>query len=127
VTTIVLAFGAHDAQHARHRYKHHPECRTARCARHADRLYAKHHPPPKPAMSALEACIIREESGGDPTAVNGQYEGIGQWSPSSWDQWSQGRYGNTPLDASYVEQEKVLRSEGEAGMIREQGVYDGCA
>ncbi len=78
-------------------------------------------------MSSLEACIISHESGGDPNAVNGQYEGIGQWSPTSWRINGGTRYSSTPLGASYSQQEAVLRGEGEAGMIREQGVYDGCA
>ncbi len=80
-------------------------------------------------MSALERCIIKNESKGNPRAVspNGTYKGIGQWSPWSWEHYSHGRYGPSPLDASYAEQEKVLRSEGEAGMIDQQGQYDGCA
>ncbi len=77
-------------------------------------------------MGSLEACIIQHESGGNPQAVNGQYEGIGQWSPESWSSNGGTRYASTPLGASYAQQEAVLRGEGEAGMIREQAQYDGC-
>jgi hypothetical protein len=127
---------------ANHHYRHHLECHSLECVRYANAAYNRHKLKEKRrrearerkeareaqrTMSALEACIIRNESGGNPNAVNGQYEGIGQWSPSSWDHWSHGRYGATPLDATYAEQEKVLHGEGASGMIREQGVYDGCA
>lgn len=78
-------------------------------------------------MSGLEACIIRNESGGDPYAVNGIYSGIGQWEQSRWESDGGKRYAETPTGASYAEQEKVLRGEGEAGMIDQQGQYDGCA
>ncbi len=77
-------------------------------------------------MGPLEACIISHESSGDPNAVNGQYEGIGQWSPESWASNGGHRYSSTPLGASYSEQEIILRGEGEAGMRREQAQYDGC-
>jgi hypothetical protein len=84
-------------------------------------------------MGALEACIIRKESGGDPNAVSGKYEGIGQWSsepPPGENRWLSdggGRYSSTPLGATYAQQERILREEGEAGMIDQQGQYDGCA
>lgn len=78
-------------------------------------------------MSSLEACIIQKESGGDPHAVNGQYEGIGQWEPEAWKHDGGLQYAPTPGEASYAEQEAVLRGEGEAGMIDQQGQYDGCA
>lgn len=111
-----------------HHYKHHPECRTAACARQADRLWAKHHPPKPPPMSALEVCVLEHETTNrDPNAVNGIYMGIGQWEQGRWESDGGLRYGRTPLDASYAEQEKVLRGEGEAGMIDQQGQYDGCA
>lgn len=77
-------------------------------------------------MSVLEACIIQHESGGNPRAVNGIYTGIGQWEQSRWLSDGGGRYSSTPLGASYAEQESVLRGEGEAGMIQQQGIYDGC-
>ncbi len=77
-------------------------------------------------MSTLEACIIQHESGGDPRAVNGQYEGIGQWEPAAWASDGGLRYASSPLGASYSQQEAVLRGEGEAGMIQQQGQYDGC-
>lgn len=125
-----------------HPYPHHPECWRPACAAAADAEYNRHRAKARrrrearearearkaaASMSALEACIIRNESGGDPNAVNGQYKGIGQWSPWSWSHYSHGKYGPSPLDATYAEQEKVLRGEGEAGMIEQQGQYDGCA
>lgn len=76
--------------------------------------------------SGHAACIISHESGGNPQATNGQYAGIGQWSPSSWAHYSHGRYGSSPLNATYSEQLGVLLSEGDAGMSNQQGQYDGC-
>ncbi len=78
-------------------------------------------------MSSLEACIISHESGGDPNATNGQFEGIGQWEPSRWASDGGTRFSSTPLGASYAEQEIILRGEGETGMREQQGQYDGCA
>ncbi len=79
-------------------------------------------------MSAHEACIIRNESGGNPQDVspNGVYKGIGQWQQSTWEEDHGTRYAPSPLDATYAEQEAVLRSEGDAGMSEQQGQYDGC-
>jgi hypothetical protein len=78
------------------------------------------------AISGLEACIIERESGGDPEATNGQYEGLGQWSPAAWAEDGGTQYAPTPLGASAAEQEAVLSSEGAAGMEQQQGQYDGC-
>jgi hypothetical protein len=80
---------------------------------------------PAPA-SGLEACIIAHESGGDSQAVNGQYSGIGQWSPAQWAADGGTAYGQSPLDASAAEQQQILASEGTAGMQQQQGQYDGC-
>ncbi len=76
--------------------------------------------------SALASCIIQHESGGNPQAVNGQYSGIGQWSPYAWSEDGGRRYASTPLGASYNEQVTVLMGEGAAGMQQQQGQYDGC-
>ena len=104
--------------------------------RFADRLYNRHMRKAKERreareavrpMSALEACIIQHESGGNPQAVSGIYMGIGQWEESRWLSDGGGRYAPTPLGASYAEQERILRGEGEAGMIDQQGRWDGCA
>jgi hypothetical protein len=76
--------------------------------------------------SGLEQCIIQHESGGNSQAVNGQYEGIGQWSPTAWAQDGGKRYAQTPLGASAAEQQAVLAGEGAAGMRQQQGQYDGC-
>ncbi len=78
-------------------------------------------------MSSLEACIISHESGGDPNATNGIYSGIGQWEESRWLSDGGGRFSSTPLGASYAQQEIILRGEGEAGMVQQQGQYDNCA
>lgn len=79
-------------------------------------------------MSALEVCILEHETTGrDPNAVNGIYSGIGQWEQGRWVSDGGLRYAPTPTEATYEEQERILRGEGEAGMIAQQGVYDGCA
>jgi hypothetical protein len=79
-----------------------------------------------PSGGGLEACIIQHESGGNPQARNGQYEGLGQWSPAAWAQDGGTQYAPSPLGASAAQQEAVLRSEGGAGMRQQQGQYDGC-
>jgi Transglycosylase-like domain len=71
-------------------------------------------------------CIIQHESGGNPQATNGQYEGLGQWSPAAWAEDGGTQYAPSPLGASAAEQEAVLNSEGAAGMQQQQGQYDGC-
>jgi hypothetical protein len=76
--------------------------------------------------SSLEQCIIEHESGGNAQAVNGPYEGEGQWSPSAWAQDGGTRYAASPLGASAAQQEQVLAGEGAAGMAQQQGQYDGC-
>lgn len=76
-------------------------------------------------VSALARCIIQRESGGDPQAVNGQYEGIAQWSPSSWLGGGGGRFAPTPLGATYSEQVQILNAmlPAQAGQWTP---YDGC-
>lgn len=96
-------------------------------ARYLAAWHLRRHPPIAQPASALAACIIWHESGGNPQAVNGQYEGIGQWSPAAWALDGGLRFASTPLGASYSQQVMVLNGEGTAGMIRQQGVYDGCA
>lgn len=76
--------------------------------------------------SSHMACIIQHESGGNPKATNGQYHGIGQWSPESWARNGGTKYASDPINATYEQQLLVLASEGDAGMSREQGQYDGC-
>lgn len=99
--------------------------------RHAKHLnYRRRHPPvavvASPGLSSHAQCIIAHESGGSPNAVNGQYEGIGQWSPTAWAEDGGLRYASTPLGASLAEQERVLMGEGDARMSQQQGQYDGC-
>lgn len=76
--------------------------------------------------SSLESCIISHESGGSPTAVNGDHEGIGQWTPDAWAEDGGTQYSATPLGASYDEQEIILSGEGVSGMEDQQAQYDGC-
>lgn len=75
--------------------------------------------------SSLAVCIISRESGGNPQAVNGQYEGIAQWSPTSWIGGGGGRFASTPLGATYSEQVQILNSmlPAQAGQWEP---YDGC-
>jgi hypothetical protein len=104
-----------------------PGCRSQACAKRVGRAWWLKHHPKAHIASGLEACIIQHESGGDPKAVNGIYEGIGQWEHSRWISDGGGRYAESPLGATYAEQEIILRGEGEAGMIEQQGQYDGCS
>lgn len=78
------------------------------------------------SMDGLAQCVERAESGGDATATNGQYHGVGQWSPSAWAQDGGTRYGPDPLDATKAQQEAVLGSESDATLEQQQGQYDGC-
>jgi hypothetical protein len=80
----------------------------------------------QPSIGGLAGCIIQHESGGNPQARNGQYQGLGQWSPAAWAQDGGTRYASSPLGASAAQQEAVLNSEGAAGMRQQQGQYDGC-
>ncbi len=115
-------------------YPHQPGCRSQKCdlrvmrteGRRRHLLWAHIASEGPETPSALESCIIQHESGGNPQAVSGQYEGIGQWEESRWLSDGGGQYASTPLGASYAQQEAVLRDEGEAGMAQQQGQYDGC-
>ena len=78
------------------------------------------------SIGGLAGCIIQHESGGNPHARNGQYEGLGQWSPAAWAQDGGTRYAPSPSGASAAQQLAVLNSEGAAGMRQQQGQYDGC-
>lgn len=79
------------------------------------------------SSSGLEQCIVYRESTNNPQATNGQYEGYGQWSPQQWAADGGTKYAPTPLGASPSEQMQILSSEGTAGMLTQQGQYDGCA
>lgn len=54
------------------------------------------------------ACIVKNESGGNPDAQNGQYEGIAQWSQEAWERHGGLKYAPTPLAATYKQQLFVL-------------------
>jgi hypothetical protein len=63
---------------------------------------------PKYAPTGLASCIVRSESGGNPTARNGQYSGIAQWSPEAWARHGGLKYASSPTGATYQQQLKVL-------------------
>lgn len=88
--------------------------------------YVRLHPPVAQPANALVACIIHYESGGNPDAVNGQYEGLGQWSPTAWANDGGLRYASSPLGASYSEQVAVLNQEVVDGTTAQQTNYDPC-
>lgn len=94
--------------------------------RHQKSLNYLRRYPPAPVLSAHARCIIQAESTWNPKAVNGQYEGIGQWSPWSWAHYGGLRYASRPIYASLADQERVLMGEGDAGMTNQQGKYDRC-
>lgn len=75
--------------------------------------------------SSLAACIVQRESTNNPHAVNGQYEGLAQWSPTSWSEGGGTRFAATPLGASYDEQVTILNNmlPSQAGQWTP---YDGC-
>jgi hypothetical protein len=63
---------------------------------------------PKYAPTGLASCIVKSESGGNPTARNGQYSGIAQWSPEAWARHGGLKYAGSPTGATYQQQLKVL-------------------
>lgn len=88
--------------------------------------YVRLHPPVAQPANQLVACIIRYESGGDPGAVNGKYEGLGQWDHDAWVRDGGLRYAYSPLGASYSEQVAVLNQEVRDGTTSQQTDYDPC-
>lgn len=78
------------------------------------------------APSGLASCIVHHESGGDPTAVNGIYTGIAQWSPEAWARMGGHRYAPSPLGASYQEQLQVLSDGLSHYGCRDWCPYDPC-
>ena len=90
----------------------------------------RRNPPPPPVAqpaSELASCIMYREATDNPEAVNGQYEGLGQWDATAWAEDGGLRYASTPLGASYSEQVAVLNNEGTAGMEQQQAQWDGCS
>lgn len=71
--------------------------------------------------SGLAACIVRVESGGNPTADNGTHQGIAQWSPEAWERHGGKQYASTPAGATYQQQLQVLSN----GLAR-YGCADWC-
>lgn len=59
---MVAAYAIAAAPAAAH--SRHPECRTARCRRNADRLWARHHPPPVRLTPAGASWYGPADSGG---------------------------------------------------------------
>lgn len=104
MTTLALIAPGH-RQH-RHHFRHHGECRTVRCARHADRLWWLHHPPPPPRWVIPEAIVICESKGVNLAPNSAGAAGYYQIIPSTWA--SHG--GSQPFDASQhskAEQDRV--------------------
>jgi hypothetical protein len=77
-------------------------------------------------VNGLVRCIIQAESGGNPQAVNGQYEGLGQWSPYAWANDGGLKYAPSPLQATASQQIAVLNAEVAAGTTSQQTDYDPC-
>jgi len=100
-------------------------------ARQRARWRERTAPPPAQVASStpasgLAVCIIHAESGGNSQAVNGQYEGIAQWSPSSWAGGGGLRFASTPLGASYSEQVIVLNEMLANGQASQWTCCDPC-
>lgn len=83
--------------------------------------------PPAGVMSwtyiptGVAACIVHNESRGNPQAQNGQYLGLAQWSPEAWGRMGGHRYASTPLGATEQQQLVVLSN----GLTR-YGCHDWC-
>lgn len=82
--------------------------------------------PAGPPAGGLASCIISRESGGNPSASNGQYTGIAQWSPSSWAGGGGTKYAPSPTAATYSQQLAVLNSMLASGQSSQWTPYDGC-
>lgn len=88
--------------------------------------------PPAATMSAhlapagTAACIVQHESGGNPTAQNGQYTGIAQWSPEAWQRHGGTKYAATPTGATKQQQLIVLNQGLSRYGCRDWCPYDGC-
>lgn len=76
--------------------------------------------------TGVAACIISRESGGNPTATNGQYGGIAQWSPEAWSRMHGTRYASTPQGATYQQQLQVLSYGLSHYGTGDWKPYDGC-
>lgn len=78
------------------------------------------------APIGVAACIVHNESRGDPLAQNGQYKGIAQWSPEAWARHGGLRYARSPRGASYQQQLMVLSSGLSRYGCRDWCQWDGC-
>ncbi len=109
-------------------FKHHPECRTIRCARHADRLWSKLHRP-KPHRSSASSStgfvipyyIVYCESKGTNEPANGPLAASGYYQiiPETWRAYG----GSPPDDAaqhSKAEQDAVAARIWDGGRGRGQ-------
>lgn len=105
------------------RKHHHPGCRSARCDRHADRLYAKHHRP-KFRFTTFELCVANRESGEPGSTsfstirwnyVGEGYEGAYNWVNSTWLAMGGGRYAEHANEASPKDQTLIFRAHANPG------------
>lgn len=78
------------------------------------------------APAGTASCIVQHESHGDPTATNGQYGGIAQWSPEAWQRMGGTRYAASPTQASYTQQVQVLSYGLSHYGCHDWCPYDGC-
>lgn len=86
----------------------------------AGTLTAAHQP------TGLAGCIVQAESGGDPTAVNGQYHGIAQWSAEAWARHGGHKYASDPLGATYDQQVEILANGLSKFGCRDWCPFDPC-
>lgn len=104
------------SRHAHHR----PGCATARCDRHADVLYARHHRP-KFHVGLFERCVFNRESGTGTSGPwtlstikwsydDGSHEGAANWLHSTWLAMGGGKYAPTADVATPEQQTLIFRA-----------------
>lgn len=103
--------------HTPHHFKHHPECRTLRCARHADRAWARRHRP-NFIFGAFELCVANREAG-EPGSTSfdtinwrysGDYEGAYNWVNGTWLSMGGGRFAAHAYEATPEQQTLIFRA-----------------
>lgn len=78
------------------------------------------------APTGVAACIVAQESHGDPGAINGQYSGIAQWSAEAWSRMGGQRFASSPLGATYAQQLEVLNDGLARFGCADFCPFDGC-
>jgi hypothetical protein len=104
----------------------HPIAYTTISSAGAPRVPPANTASPHYAPSGLASCIVAHESHGNPTATNGQYGGIAQWSAEAWARMGGTRYAPYPQAASYQDQLRVLSDGLSRFGCRDWCPYDGC-